>query len=127
MSYDIDLKDPVTGKTIEFDKPHNMRGGTYQVGGTSEAWLNITYNYSGYYYDATDGDERFFGKTNDDYDDEKPRNLGIRGIYGKTGAQSIPMLNAMISRIEEKYKKDGVCNSLGRIGVSSSLNGRIHL
>ena len=31
------------------DKPQNLRGGTYAVGGTTEAWLNITYNYAQYY------------------------------------------------------------------------------
>ena len=118
MSYDIELKDPVTGKTVELPIKHIMTGGTYRADydektgkfspmPTSDAWLNVTYNYNGYYYDATEGDERFFGKLKDDYEKDEPRNLGIRGIYGKTGAQSIPMLNAMISRIEEKYKKDG--------------------
>ena len=103
MSYDIYLKDPVTEETIEFDEYHFMTGGTYALGGTSEAWLNITYNYADYYYDATEGDERFYGQL---WYDE-PCNLGIRGIYGKTGAESIPMLKEMIRKITEKYQKDG--------------------
>ena len=107
MSYDIYLIDPVTHETIEFDNPHHMRGGTYQVGGSSEAWLNITYNYADYYYEATENDPRFFGSLPDDRPDENPRNLGIRGIYGKTGAETIKMLSDMIHRIESKYKKDG--------------------
>jgi len=96
MSYDITLKDPVTHEIIEFDEPHQMKGGMYAIGGTREAWLNITYNYANYYYDATEGDDRFFGKL---WYDE-PKNLGIRGIYGKTGAESIPMLQEMIERIK---------------------------
>lgn len=100
MSYDITLNDPVTKKTIEIDKPHFMTGGTYAISGTTELWLNITYNYSRYYYEATDGDSRF---ANDDY--EGGVRYGIRGIYGKTGAESIPMLKDMISRIENKYKR----------------------
>ena len=103
MSYDIYLKDPVTNETIEFDTPHQMRVGTYQLGGCTEAWLNVTYNYSKYYYDATEGDDRFFGILKDDNGVSKfqqPRNLGIRGIYGKTGAESIRMLHDMICRIE---------------------------
>lgn len=107
MSYDIKLKDRVTGKTINFDQPHQMRGGTYAIGGTTEAWMNITYNYSNYYYEATEGDDRFFGKLEDDYEKDEPRNLGIRGIYGKTGAESIPMLKDMIQRITENYSVDG--------------------
>jgi len=96
MSYDIYLKDPVTKEVIEFYEPHQMHGGLYQVGGTREAWLNITYNYANYYYSATEGDERFFGQLW--Y--EEPKNLGIRGIYGKTGSESIRMLHDMICRIE---------------------------
>lgn len=96
MSYDIYLKDPVTKEMIEFDEPHQMKGGMYAIGGTREAWLNITYNYDNYYFDATEGDDRFFGQLW--YD--KPKNLGIRGIYGKTGAESIRMLHDMICRIE---------------------------
>ena len=52
MSYDIELKDPVTQKTIELDTPHQMQGGTYAIGGTTEAWLNITWNYNDWYYHA---------------------------------------------------------------------------
>ena len=107
MSYDIYLKDEITGETIEFDTPHDMKGGTYAVGGTSEAWLNITYNYSDYYYDAAEGDKRFFGSLPDDRPNEEPRNLGIRGIYGKTGAESIPMLKDMVQMIWDKYHTHG--------------------
>ena len=78
MSYDIKLKDPVSGEIIQFDFPHQMRGGNYAVGGTTEAWLNITYNYSRWYYKA-------FG------------DKGIRTIYEMTGTDSIPVLeNAII-------------------------------
>lgn len=112
MSYDISLKDPVTGETIEIDEPHFMRGGTYAVGGTNLLWLNITYNYADYYYEATDDDPRFaHDEITAYYADGRTgpvvTKYGIRGIYGKTGAESIPMLKDMISRIEGKYKKDG--------------------
>ena len=99
MSYDISLKDRVTGETIELDNVHFMTGGTFAIGGTRELWLNITYNYADYYYEATDSDPRF---ANDNYDGGV--RYGIRGIYGKTGAESIPMLKDMITRIEGKYK-----------------------
>lgn len=123
MSYDIYLKDRISGEIIELPIKHVMIGGTYKADfdlitntfspmPTTEAWLNITYNYGKYYYEVTDGDPRF---AHDEllcrYDDgtEGPSvtEYGIRGIYGKSGAESIPMLKDMISRIEEKYKKDG--------------------
>ena len=118
MSYDIELKDPVTKETIELPIKHLMIGGTYEADydektgrftpkPVSEAHLNITYNYSGYYYDAAEGDDRFFGKLSDDNEDDEPRNLGIRGLYGKTGAESLKMLSDMIDRIKSKYIKDG--------------------
>lgn len=44
MSYDIRLLDPVTRKPILFDKPHDIKGGTYAADGTNEAWLNVTEN-----------------------------------------------------------------------------------
>ena len=102
MSYDIRLVDPVTKEPLHSDVPHELRGGMYCVGGTTELWMNITYNYAPYYREATDGDARF---ANDGYDGGV--RYGIRGIYGKTGAESIPMLKDMIVRIEERYKKNG--------------------
>ena len=73
MSYDIELQDPVTGRVIELDKPHQMKGGTYAIGGTNLAELNITYNYCKHFY-------RLFGEN------------GIRFIYGKTAAETLPLL-----------------------------------
>ena len=112
MSYDIELKDRVTGKVIEIDNVHFMTGGTFAVGGTKELWLNITYNYAHYYYEATDGDPRFAHEEpscvySDGTYGPMETEYGIRGIYGKTGAETIPMLKDMISRIEERYKNDG--------------------
>ena len=57
MSYDIELRHPVTGDTLQLDEPHHMRCGTYQVGGTTDAHINITYNYSRYFVAAFE-DER---------------------------------------------------------------------
>jgi hypothetical protein len=45
MSYDVYLTDPVTGELLETDQPHFMYGATYQQGGSTELYLNITYNY----------------------------------------------------------------------------------
>lgn len=86
MSYDIRLHDPVSREPIELEAKHFMRGGTYAIDGTSEAWLNITYNYSKFYYEV---------------EPEK----GISSVYGKTGAESIPVLQNMIDQIIKKYPK----------------------
>lgn len=80
MSYDISLCDPVTHDTLWVETPHQIKGGTYAVGGTEEAWMNITWNYAKHYY-------RVFGEN------------GIRTIYGLTGAESIPVLKEAISKL----------------------------
>ena len=46
MSYDISLVDPVTKEQLYSDVAHDMRGGTYALGGTTELWLNITWNWT---------------------------------------------------------------------------------
>lgn len=115
MSYDIQLVDRDTFKTIQLPIKHVMIGGTYaadydKVTGTftpkpiSEAHLNITYNYSRYYYEATEDDPRF---TTVDDDKVIMVRCGIRAIYGKTGGESIEMLEDMIRRIKDKYYKNG--------------------
>lgn len=114
MSYDISLKDPVTKETVCFDAPHQMAGGTYAIGGTSEAWLNITYNYARWYYKDDvfpDG-----GEAGKDFHDGL---AGIRSIYGLSGADSIPILEHAIKALEsmeedlsekeiQEYKDGGV-------------------
>ena len=76
MSYDIYLNDPVTGETIELDAPHQMTGGTYAIGGTTEAHLNVTYNYAELLYEHLDNEK------------------GIRWLYGQPAADTIPRLEA---------------------------------
>ena len=87
MSYDIRLKDRVTGNTVRLDFPHQIRGGMYAVGGTNEAWLNVTYNYGDIF-------RQVFGED------------GIRSIYGKSGAESIPMLQKAISVLKDDATND---------------------
>lgn len=88
MSYDIYLRDPVTKETILLEENHQMTGGTYAIGGTREAWLNVTWNYADWYYmdgvfQPIDGESH-----------------GIRTIYGMTGAESIPVLKSAIHVLE---------------------------
>lgn len=86
MSYSIELLDAVTNKVIELDFVHHMQGGTYKVGGTTNAKLNITYNYSKFYTS--------FGKE------------GIRELYGKTGAESIKILKDVIDKLGNDVSDD---------------------
>lgn len=88
MSFDLELHDPVTGETLETSQPHSMRGGTYAIGGTTEMWLNITYNYFPWYYKKYAFGER-----------------GIRAICGLSGAESIPIIQKAIKGLSESREE----------------------
>jgi hypothetical protein len=79
MSYDIHLEYPDERECLV---GNHEGGGTRVLGGTDEAWLNVTYNYS-----------RFFYRNLDD-------ELGIRWLYGKTGQEAGPQLRGAIGRLE---------------------------
>ena len=114
MSYDLYLRDPVTREELEVP-PHMMYGGTIkceEINGvlvpttTTEAYLNITYNYSGYYHDAFSGKEenqKIYEKDKKLFNITDPSG-GIRTINGMTGLMAICVLHEMIRRIEEKYR-----------------------
>lgn len=88
MSYDIYLYEPGTDKVVQFDDEHDLAGGTYCVGGTHEAWLNITYNYASHF-------RKVLGEN------------GIRTIYGMTAAESMPLIENAIAQlgddVSERY------------------------
>ena len=88
MSYDFRLCDPVSGKTLHTSHNHFICGGTYCIGGTSEMWLNITYNYSRNYRKAF------------------KNSMGIQILAGKTGAESIPLLKNAISNLSDEVNED---------------------
>lgn len=109
MSYDISLVHR-DGSEVYLDTPFLPRGGTVpaQVCSTTgqlmpcpttEASINITYNYAKYYYAATEGDARFLVEN----EDHTKTNGGIRGLYGKTAKEATVMLADMIFRIHEAY------------------------
>lgn len=123
MSYDIGLHCPVSGKELETFSPHEMHGGTYQVvpadlsdrskwrPSSRRLHLNITYNYSTHYYrvfpgvalmneaQAKQGDRRLS-------EADGLHHLGIRTIYGLTGALSIPILEDAISKLGDDVSDD---------------------
>lgn len=95
MSYDISIKNKKTKETIVFPVKHTIAGGTYAVGGTDEAWLNITYNYAKFFYN-TFGDK------------------GIRSLYGKDIAKTIPRIEKAIAALgNEKPVEDYWADTAG--------------
>lgn len=125
MSYDIELVHNKTGKVMILPCPLFVRGGTVPAmvdpetgrlvqAPTEDASINITYNYASYYYEVTDGDERFRVKQ-----DDGTVSYGIRGLYGKTPGESMEMLGDMICRIQKAYQ-----NSDGTWKVSTRTRTR---
>lgn len=114
MSYDLYLRDPVTHKALEVPA-HMMYGSNIrceEIDGrlvpttTTEAYLNITYNYSPYYYGAFPGAEDDPNQHEKDCGEYGITDIqgGIRSLNGLTGLQAIPVLEEMIRRIELKYR-----------------------
>jgi hypothetical protein len=103
MSYDIELIDPITKETLILDEPHHMRGGTYAIGGTTEAHLNVTYNYAKHF-------RRVFGDENVELSAWDKMfgggATGIRKLYGMTGADSIPILEKAIAQLGDDVDED---------------------
>ena len=81
MGADFNLLDPITKEEIHFDSPHQLQGGTYALGGTTEAWLSITYNYFDFYRKVI------------------PLEDGLRGIVGMSAVDTIPILEEAISKL----------------------------
>ena len=94
MSWDFDLCDPVTKKVLETEEKHEIKGGTYCVGGTTEMALNVTYNYS-------------------DIINKKMKVLGIGDkheyayyLNGKTGVETIEPLKKIIASLKDDVDED---------------------
>ena len=85
MSWDINLLDPITMKELTSDVKHELKGGTYCVGGTDELWLNITYNYGEVYC---------------------KHDFCIDDLDGKDAADCIPILDRVISELKDDVSDD---------------------
>ena len=98
MSYDIYLQKD--SETVQV--PLHEEGGTYVLGGTTAAALNITYNYSPHYQHI---------------DAEKV----IRWLYGKTGAETIEKLEAAIEELGIDRNRDYWAPTPGNAGHALSI------
>jgi hypothetical protein len=65
-----------------------MKGGTYALGGSTMAELNVTYNYSKSFYKVLDTEK------------------GLRILYGMSGAESIPVLKNSIAQLADDVSED---------------------
>lgn len=109
MGWDLELQDRKTGNTLTLKHPFYKRGSNvradvgpdgrlYQIE-EFEADLSITFNYSPYYYEAGNLDDRFLIT-----EDGETKNGGLRALNGKGVYESLSMLSDMIQRIQHKYQ-----------------------
>jgi len=100
VSYDIYLLDPETRETVYLDEPHQLKGGTYALGGTAEAWLNIPYNYSDFFRQYIDPEK------------------GIRMLYGKKAKDCVPILVNAIDQLGTNSDPDYWAATPGNAGAA---------
>ena len=81
MSYDMELNDPVSGELLHLDFKHDMRGGTYVVGGTTACHLNITWNYGPLIRERMHPD-------------------GLKHLHGMSAAESLSLLDKAIDSLD---------------------------
>ncbi len=99
MSHDVSLmKD---GKICEV--PSHEEGGTYALGGLPEASLNITYNYSWFYYHFLD------------------KRKGLKWLYGKSAKETIPRLEKAVKTLGDKTYEDYWVPTPGNAGHALSV------
>jgi hypothetical protein len=99
VSYDIQL----TENGIPVEITNHSEGGTYPIGGTTDANLNITYNYSWFYYMLLDKD------------------FGIRWIYGKRAQDCIKRLEGAVKKLGVRQYKDYWAPTPGNAGYALSI------
>lgn len=97
MSYDVEFQ--LNGETVNLAKKHSISGGTYALGGTTEASLNITYNYGRFF-------RQVFGES------------GIRSLYGKTARELIPILAKGIAELNVERNADYWAGTSGNAGAA---------
>lgn len=92
MSYDISLCDK-EGNMLP--APPHEEGGTYAVGGTGRAELNVTYNYS--------------------------RHFNFRGLDGRVASETMPEMKAAIKKLGTKRDADYWASTPGNAGRAIKL------
>lgn len=102
MSHDVSLMRD--GQTVEVEH-HAGEGGTYALGGSQSADLNITYNYSECY--ALCPRFQAIGR--------------VRGLDGMSGADAIPILAEAVEILGTKKYADYWAPTPGNAGYALSI------
>jgi len=86
MSWWVSITDPTTGVYMIVDS--FTEGGTYAIGGSSEADLNVTYNYSGHFHQV-------LGLRD-----------GLRSFDGMKVEDALPILKRAIPQLDTDVSND---------------------
>ena len=85
MSYGVHLREP-NGNVCQIER--HSEGGTYVVGGTTDAHMNITWNYVEYFCEHID------------------KQQGIRWLYNKKAKDCIPRLEEAVKKLGTERNND---------------------
>jgi hypothetical protein len=88
MSYDLYLRDKDTKEVCNLPCKQDIKGGTYALGGTDRAELNITYNYGKHWGKA-------FGE-----------GKHLRDLDAVSGKDSLPILWQAINNLGDDVDED---------------------
>ena len=98
MSYSVSMKNE-DGSICQV--PSHTEGGNIVLGGTTDANMNITYNYSWFYYRCLDKDK------------------GLRWLYGKSGHEVTHRVSKAVQELgTNKYAKDYWADTPGNAGAA---------
>lgn len=103
MSWNVFLVDEE--RKIYEVKPH-VQGGTQEVPISTQAWLNITYNYSDYYSTPT----KAF-----------PNDEGLKWLHGKKASDTIEYLTYIVPVLGTLRDKDYWKCTAGNAGFALSI------
>ena len=106
MSWDATLEDPLMGDALEVES--HSDGGTYAVGGTTEATLNVTYNYGGHFRKAWPESIDGSGAL-------------VRMLDSRTGKETYPLLAKAVATLGTDREDDYWAPTEGNAGYALAI------
>lgn len=98
-SFDVELKKD--GELVQVD--NHSEGGTHVLGGTTDAELNVTYNYSGHFFR------------------EFHSGLGLRWLNGKKAVDCVSRLESAVKALGVERDSDYWADTPGNAGYALSI------
>lgn len=109
MSWDVTLyreREAGTDWPVPLDVPRHTEGGTYVMGGSPRACLNVTYNYGARYREHLPPADS---------------NILVTMLDGKTAAETIPLLERLVAALGTERDRDYWQPTAGNAGYALSI------